>query len=1026
MRRLFHPRRLTRAVFLRCYTDAQTIREPNPYEQILASDNQEYMENLLTQYEKDRSSVDASWFPVLEAIRTGNLELPVVTAFSRPIDVKSLSVKQRLDNMRLAWMIKEYESKGHHVARVDPFNGAFVSSRSLNDLHLDPSAFGFTEADLEKVFLVTFGSNHKATFVSGGTGMTLSQIVQELQKMYCGTIGFDFAFSGPDALCQWFRNEVYNTLKPLPVEEKREILNDVVKATKLEKFLYTKYPLHKRFGLEGSEALVLALKAAILEASNHGVEHCMFGMPWRGRLNVLANVCGKPLKDIFYEFRDDIAPDGETSDDLFLNLGFNNAINLSNGKQVGIEVLPTSAHAEAATAMVLGKAHARQIYTNDIARIHTMPILIHNDGSMSGEGVCYELMGMCNLTNYKVGGTFHIVINNQISFTTDPRDSRGNFYCSELGKMNRTPTMRVNGDDVEACVRAARIAVRFRQQYQRDVILELVCYRSYGHDVGDIPDLTHPNMYRMIQEHPRLIEIYSKSLIDEGVITAPDFKAKESDCEEAMQNAFERALTSQVFPRTIPLFHPESENIAEDLPSEVVKAVETLLNAPPPAVITGENYDILKSVGLHIATIPKAMKKPHPVVERTFANRKKGIENGNAVEWCQAELMALGTLSLKGTHVRFTGEDVERGTFTQRHACITDMETNEKYTPVATISPNQALFVMGNSSLSELGVCGFELGYNMANPRNMVIWEAQFGDFANGAQVVIDDFLSAGERRWGWQASLVLSLPHGYSGAGPEHSSARIERFLQLSDALDVVPTTFRKLPNDQMLEARIRNRNWQVCYPSTPASYFHLLRRQGLRDFAKPLVIFFSKARLRAPNLSRLEEFAGETSFRAVLDTGAPRGRGRGRADGEAAPAALLHRPNRKYRRRGSRRRAGQDAEPTRRFDPHHARAARALPLGAGRGCDREVHRAEPRGGVGVAAGGAEEYGHVVFYAAADEFPHAAPRRPPAADSVHRPQELRLPVHRLRLRPRRGGAPDRSGMFRLETNLERQGFYRI
>ncbi|CCW60986.1 unnamed protein product [Phytomonas sp. EM1] len=870
MRRLFQERLLASAAFLRSYTDARTVREPYPYDQIVAAENQEYIENLLKLYEKDRASVDVSWLPVLEAIRSGSVEMPVVTAFSRPIDVKTLSEKQRLDNMRLAWMIKEYESKGHHVAKVDPFNGAFTSSRSLNDLHLDPAAFGFSQEDLEQVFHVTFGSNQKATFVSGGTAMTLEQIVKQLQQMYCGSIGFDFTSSGPTALRNWFRHEILGSLKAFSLEDKKRILSDVVKTTKLERFLYSKYPMQTRFGLEGSEALVLALKAAINEASSNSVEHCIVGMAWRGRLNVIANVCGKPLKDLFYEFINDAPPDGADKDDIFLNFGYRNSVHLPNGKQMGIEVMPTSIHSEAATSLVLGKTHARQMYTSDIGQTHTMPILIHGDASLSGQGACYELMGLCNLKNYKVGGTLHIVINNQIGFTTDPRDSRGSAYCSDIGKINRSPIIRVNGDDAEACVRAARIATRFRQHYQRDVILELVCYRSYGHDVRDTPDFTHPNMYRMIQEHPRLIEIYSKTLIDENLITPEEFNAEVNEYEKTMQNEFERAITAQVFPKTVLLFHPESENTSEDLSSEKVKAAKSLLNAPPPAIITGENAELLKTVGLHVATIPREMKKAHPVVERTFANRNKGIQNGDAIEWCQAELMALGTLSLKGIHVRFTGEDVERGTFTQRHATITDMLTNMKYTPVATLSPDQAPFVISNSSLSELGVCGFELGYNLENPKSVVIWEAQFGDFANGAQVIFDHVLSVVEQRWGMRSSLVLSLPHGYSGAGPEHSSARIERYLQLSDDVDALPNTFRKLPSDQMLEARIRDRNWQVCYPSTPASYFHMLRRQGLRDFAKPLVFFFSKARLRAPNLSRLEDLAGDTTFRAVLDTGA------------------------------------------------------------------------------------------------------------------------------------------------------------
>lgn len=850
-------------------TQATTIRKPYNYDQLVCSENQQFVENLLRQYQEDRALVDPSWIPVLDAIRSGNDEVPVVSTFSRPIDAKSLSEKQRRDNMSLSWMIREYERSGHHIAATNPIHGSTADNNAMASATLSLSEFGFSEADLKQVFNVTFGASYEATFVSGGTAMTLEQIVAQLRKMYCGPIGFEFMSSGFFELRNWFRHEILNSLQPLPVDERKQYYGDVVKACGFEKFLQVKYATQQRFGLDGGEAFVPLMNAAIQTASENGMQSSILGMAHRGRLNLLANVIHKSLHAILNEFEGKAAiADAHLSGDVKYHLGLRKMVKLPSGKSVELDLLPNPSHLEAVNPLVLGKARARQVLMNDVECSMVMPILIHGDAAFAGQGSCYETMGFCDLENFHVGGTLHVVINNQIGFTTNPRDSRPSGYCTELSKINNAPVIHVNGDDVDACVKAAKIAARFRQQFHRDIIIDLICYRRNGHNEADLPDFTQPQLYEQIRKHPRLVEIYTKQLIEEGVITAEEAKTRDKEWDSVLRQAYDRMNSVQDFVKVMPVFDPESENTSADLSAGKFAASKN--PAPVPAVETGVDLNVLRETGVHLATIPKEMQKPHPVVERTYAARKKGTEAGDAIEWCQAELLALGTLSLENVPVRLTGEDVERGTFTQRHAGITDMKTNLKYFPIKTISSRQALITISNSSLSELGVCGFELGYNMEQTKSIVMWEAQFGDFANGAQVIFDQFLGCSEEKWNEQSSLILSLPHGYSGAGPEHSSARVERFLQLSDDVDHVPTNFRAHPNDQIMEMRIRKYNWQVTYPSTPASYFHILRRQGLREFAKPLVNFFSKARLRAPNLSSLSEMAKGTSFRPVIDTSA------------------------------------------------------------------------------------------------------------------------------------------------------------
>ncbi|KEG13589.1 2-oxoglutarate dehydrogenase subunit [Trypanosoma grayi] len=853
--------------FARSYTDAKTIRQPNRFDQLVDAQNEAYIEGLLKQYEKDPTLVERSWIPVLENIKKGPADEPVVPTFHRPTSGRTLTEQERLQNMSLSWMIRAYERNGHYIAALNPlYYTEAVRQTALHPSVLDPASFGFTEEDLQKVFHVTFGCDFKATFVGGGTARTLKDIVAQLRRMYCGPIGFEFMFSGYFDLRNWFRQEILNTLTPLERKDRLNIFDDVVRSCGFEHFLQIKYATQQRFGLDGGEALIPAMKAAIQEANDQGATSCILGMAHRGRLNVLANILQKSTVNILGEFEGKV-PSNTTSHigDVKYHLGHRKYVPLRNGSFIDLELLPNPSHLEAVNPLVLGKARARQVYEGKADSSKTLPILIHGDAAIMGQGSCYETMGFSDLEQFQVGGTLHIILNNQIGFTTDVWDSRSSTYCSDLSKVNNAPVLHVNGDDVEACVRACRIAARFRQEFHRDIIIDLVCYRRNGHNEADLPDFTQPQMYQAIRNHPRLVDVYSKTLLKEGLLTEEVVATKKKEYEGQMRQALEAAQSSQDFVKVMPYFQLESENQAEMLQP----AVRSTDDIPAP-VETGVDIDVLRRVGMHITTIPSDVKKPHPVLQRTYAARKKAIELGEGAEWCLAELLAFGTLSLEGVSIRLTGEDVERGTFTQRHAAVTDQETNAKYIPVANLSTDQALVTICNSSLSELGVCGFELGYNVENPSNLCMWEAQFGDFANGAQVIIDQFLCCGEEKWDLKSSLILSLPHGYSGAGPEHSSARIERYLQLSSDTDSVPNNFRQSSPARMMEARIQKYNWQVCYPSTPASYFHMLRRQAVRTDVKPLVFFFSKARLRAPNVSNLSEMAKGTAFMPVIDTAA------------------------------------------------------------------------------------------------------------------------------------------------------------
>lgn len=856
----------TAFVSSRALSGPRNVRAPNPHDQLIASENRAYVESLLELYREDKSQVDPSWYPILDNIANAPKGDAVVKMFSRPTDFSTGPGKERFDYLRLAYMIETFERFGHLRAVTDPLGERSGAVTRTPASSLDLSAFGFSEADRSLVFNVSTKVDPKkdAIVSNGDSAMTLGEIYDYLTEIFCGPIGFEFMSSESAEVRNWFREQILSTkVESASPDTKKKNFEDVVRACGFEKFLQIKYATQQRFGLDGGEAFIPAMNAALAAANDGGATSAIIGMAHRGRLNTLANILQKPLTALLNEFEGRVpVRDALISGDVKYHLGLHQTVSLRNGKKMDLDLVNNPSHLEVVNPLVLGKARGIQVMKNDEDGVQVMPILIHGDAAYAGQGSCFETTAFHDIKNFSVGGTLHVVINNCIGFTANPRESRPSAYSTDLALINNNPVLHVNGDDVDACVRAAVIAARFRQKFHRDVYLDIICYRRNGHNEADLPDFTQPTIYEAIRKHPRLVDIYTKQLVSEGIITSEQAAEQDKNWEKTLRGAFETMSKDTTYIKMKPQFDVKTGEMT-------VPGLKVPPTPPPlPAVQTGVKMDILKTVGKHITTIPSSVNKPHPIVKRTYDGRNAAIESGEGVEWGLAELLAFGTLSLQKVHVRVTGEDVERGTFTQRHAVLTDQTNDKKAFPLGSLSESQSKITISNSMLSEFAAAGFEMGYNLANAKSLVMWEAQFGDFANGAQVIFDQYLGCYEEKWNDECGLVLSLPHGFSGQGPEHSSARVERYLQLSDDIDHVPKDFRSLPNDQILENRIRQHNWQVTYPSTPASYFHILRRQGLRSFSKPLVNFFSKARLRAPNLSPLSKLAEGSAFQPVIDT--------------------------------------------------------------------------------------------------------------------------------------------------------------
>jgi 2-oxoglutarate dehydrogenase E1 component len=731
------------------------------------------------------------------------------------------SLRATQDSIRALMLIRAYRVMGHLAADLDPLG---LSERKIHK-ELRPETYGFTEADLDRPIFIDK--------VLGLEMATIREIVKILRRTYCRHIGVEFMHITSPAQKSWIQERIEGKDKDIAFtpEGKRAILNKLIEAETFEKFADVKYTGTKRFGLDGGEAMVPALEQIIKRGGQLGVKEIVIGMAHRGRLNVLASVMAKPLRAIFNEFKGgSFKPDDvEGSGDVKYHLGASSD-RAFDGNNVHLSLTANPSHLEIVDPVVLGKVRAKQDQhgCKPGERTAVLPLLIHGDAAFAGQGVVAECFGLSGLKGHRTGGSIHFIINNQIGFTTAPRYSRSSPYCSDVAKMVEAPIFHVNGDNPEAVVHVAKIATEFRQRFQKPVVIDMFCFRKHGHNESDEPAFTQPLMYRAIRSHPSAVEIYSKRLVEESVLTA--------EAVDTLKTSVRAHLDEEM--AAADGYKPNKADWLDGRWSKMGFADDDARRGE-----TGVAIDTLKEVGRRTTSIPQDFNA-HKTIQRLLARRREMVETGTGIDWSMAENLAMGTLLKDGYPVRLSGQDSERGTFSQRHSVLIDQESERRYTPLKYVSPDQARFEVINSMLSEEAVLAFEYGYTLAEPNALVMWEAQFGDFANGAQVVFDQFISSGERKWLRMSGLVCLLPHGYEGQGPEHSSARLERFLQMC-AED----------------------NMQVANCSTPANYFHILRRQLHRKFRKPLILMTPKSLLRHKRVvSDLAEFGPGTTFHRVL----------------------------------------------------------------------------------------------------------------------------------------------------------------
>jgi 2-oxoglutarate dehydrogenase E1 component len=727
-----------------------------------------------------------------------------------------------LDSIRALMIIRAYRMRGHLAADLDPLKLRPPQPQP----ELDPASYGFGASDLDRPVFI----DH----VLGLETATMRQILEILRRTYCSTLGVEFMHISDPQQKAWIQERIEGPDKSISFTPngKKAILNKLIETEGFEQFLNVKYTGTKRFGIDGSEAMVPALEQIIKRGGALGIQEIVFGMAHRGRLNVLANVMGKSFSAIFHEFKGgSINPDDvEGSGDVKYHLGSSSDREF-DGNKVHLSLTANPSHLEIVDPVVLGKVRAKQDQRNDEKRTTVMPLLIHGDAAFAGQGVVAECFGLSGLRGHRSGGTLHFIVNNQIGFTTSPIYARSSPYPSDVAKMIEAPIFHANGDDPEAVVYASKIATEFRQKFRKPVVVDMFCYRRFGHNETDEPAFTQPIMYKKIAQHPTAVEIYSKRLIAEGVVSAAEVDSMKSGYRKKLDENFAASES----------FRP---NKADWLDGRWAHLKAARLDDDPRRGTTGVPIGRLKAIGLKATKVPTNFKV-HRTLQRILDNRQKMIEEGRGIDWSMAEALAFGTLLDDGFKVRLSGQDVQRGTFSQRHAILIDQETEKRFTPLNHLVRDQKVKLeVINSMLSEEAVLGFEYGYSLAEPNTLVLWEAQFGDFANGAQVVVDQFISSGERKWLRMSGLVMLLPHGYEGQGPEHSSARLERYLQMC-AED----------------------NLQVANCTTPANYFHILRRQLWRDFRKPLILMTPKSLLRHKRaMSGLTEMAEGSAFHRVL----------------------------------------------------------------------------------------------------------------------------------------------------------------
>ena len=802
----------------------------------LTGANAGFIADLYARFLDDPASVDESWRRFFTEIgEDGSVALaelrapswerapepPTGNGGTVAVTVPDATALRRAtsDSIRALQLIRAYRVRGHLEADLDPLG---LDKRGPYP-ELDYRSYGFSEADLDReIFLNNTLARERAS---------LREIIAILRQTYCGKIGVEYMHIQVPAERTWIQQKFENQVRrpPLSPADKKEILEILTTAETFERFLDRRYTGTKRFGIEGAESLMPALEAVLRRGSALGIREFVIGMPHRGRLNVLANFVGKPFAAIFSEFQGNSTNPEHVhgSGDVKYHLG-TSADRDIGGKTVHLSLAANPSHLEAVDPVVLGKVRAKQQQHADSGRDEIAGILMHGDAAFAGQGLVAESLELSELTGFSTGGTIHVIVNNQIGFTTAPSAARSSPYPSDVAKGVQAPIFHVNGDDPEAVVEVARIAAEYRREFKKDVVVDLFCYRRHGHNEGDEPAFTQPLMYRTIARHPTTRQIYAARLIAEGVLAEGEPEAMAARFVARLENEFETAKN----------YRPNKADWLEGAWAGLEPAPHED-NRADTAVAT----DVLRELGRGLVTAPEGFRL-NPKIIRQLDTKRAAIESGEGIDWATAEALAVASLCAEGTHVRMSGQDSGRGTFSHRHAILVDQETEKRYIPINHVRAGQAPFEIIDSPLSEAAVVGFEYGYSLADPSTLVLWEAQFGDFANGAQVIIDQFLSASEAKWLRMSGLVLLLPHGYEGQGPEHSSARIERYLQLC-AED----------------------NIQVCNLTSAANYFHALRRQIRRNFRKPLVIFTPKSLLRAKEvMSRLDEMGPGSGFRRMI----------------------------------------------------------------------------------------------------------------------------------------------------------------
>jgi 2-oxoglutarate dehydrogenase E1 component len=796
-----------------------------------------YIDEMYQKYQADPTNVEDGWRAFFQGFEFGDGALSSSgNGIAAAAKLAEEGLVFDIDEFKVIGLINGYRRRGHLLSHTNP-----IRERRDRRPHLDLEDYGLTTADLDRKFFA-------AKEINFTEPKTLREIIERLHQIYCGSIGLEYFYISEKSKRRWLREHLEafsNNANALRLERKKRILEKLNGAVLFEKFLHTKYVGQKRFSLEGGESTIPALDAIINAAANavklfgkgteefpiQDVEEVVIGMAHRGRLNVLANIMGKTYEHIFNEFEAQAIPDLTMGDgDVKYHLGYSSYTDTLDGNKVHLKLVPNPSHLEAADPVVQGftRAKADILYKSEYDRI--LPILIHGDAAIAGQGIVYEVAQMSQLEGYRTGGTIHFVINNQVGFTTDFDDARSSHYCTSVASIVEAPVIHVNGDDPEAVVIAAILAVHYRQRFNSDIYIDMVCYRRHGHNEGDDPQFTQPEMYKFIKDHENPKEIYSKQLIERGDVQAALAQQMDKEFWSQLQDRLDNIKENP-----LPYYYQEPEKAWKSLKERTTP--EDFVTSPS----TGVDTSILQGIVEHLLTIPKDFK-PLAKINRLLKTTSKLIEN-NTYDWQLAELMAYGSILLEGKDVRMSGQDVKRGTFSHRHAILVDSTTNEQYNRLNDLREEQGEFRIFNSLLSEFAVLGFEFGYSLATPDALVLWEAQFGDFANGAQVMVDQFISSSESKWQRSSGLVMLLPHGYEGQGPEHSSAKLERYLQLCAEF-----------------------NMTVANITKPANFFHLLRRQLERPFRKPLIVMSPKKLLRYPLcVSPLEDFATGTNFQEV-----------------------------------------------------------------------------------------------------------------------------------------------------------------